>query len=589
MSISPDQGSDGICAYNFLVRELGYNADLTPDPSHSINNDMWLAFQEAGIKPQMLLWMIAFNIPQGPWHSDARWHEVRSALQELFSESDARSSPLFMAMAPSILQDPAYADIVEESGDPYDLLWQRLGAEHPFLTKGVKQVKSRFMSFLRKAKSELQVIHSRAFGYLYVCLEQGYLNDKNIEAINLPKVSPPEPATATTHPGKETMEERALRSSCANNMVVGCMQHNDQEAITYLKIAVEVVAPLEPWHSEQNVRLRSVSQAGPWMIEQLVGGFMQSVCSTVKVVSQEKSFLAIPLVLPSSPVPESERDEVIGASFQQDRYAQVLADGALALAGLRIQRNLWMLRGWPSRLVIALRAEFRPLVATALRRDYENFKAFSANVSGADGIDTICARSIFHLRAVMQDVLVLEQASWTVTDEFVGHIERCNSRIISSQICEDCFNRQKNGRKAPNRRGIVEKSWAIVSEKQVMDVVHKFDTPSVSAAPAVVEPLPPSVFRPHLPDTPKDFHQLVGFKSSPSWYSPGAASFGQAYSDLSLIEFAHHKNLHRFVRNRWLGEFCQAKHHILLRHVYDAAPSQWYFALRFVPDSCMIL
>lgn len=87
MSFAPDQGVDGVAAYYFPTRKLLANADFTPHMSHGANNDAWLCLSEIGIKSQVLLWLVTFNIPCGPWASVARFQECRAALREFYDPS----------------------------------------------------------------------------------------------------------------------------------------------------------------------------------------------------------------------------------------------------------------------------------------------------------------------------------------------------------------------------------------------------------------------------------------------------------------------------------------------------------------------
>lgn len=76
LCIAPDQGGDGICAYHFLSRRLPYCVDLAVDPSHGGNNDAWLVADALGLKGLLLLFLVAFNVPHGPWSEDARYRQA---------------------------------------------------------------------------------------------------------------------------------------------------------------------------------------------------------------------------------------------------------------------------------------------------------------------------------------------------------------------------------------------------------------------------------------------------------------------------------------------------------------------------------
>ena len=105
------------------------------------------------MKAQMLLWLVCFNIPMGPWSSDQRFHECKMVLNDLYKHHDARSTPVFISMSGKMLKDEKFRDL-EGEDDPLCALWNRMKAEDPWHTKGVKVVKSRFVAFAKKAEQE---------------------------------------------------------------------------------------------------------------------------------------------------------------------------------------------------------------------------------------------------------------------------------------------------------------------------------------------------------------------------------------------------------------------------------------------------
>lgn len=85
MSVAPDQGGDGVCALNFATRRLRMNIDITFDPSHGLNNDIWLAFGDTGLKAEMLLWLVCFNTAHGPWSEETRFVQCKQAMKDRFA------------------------------------------------------------------------------------------------------------------------------------------------------------------------------------------------------------------------------------------------------------------------------------------------------------------------------------------------------------------------------------------------------------------------------------------------------------------------------------------------------------------------
>lgn len=148
------------------------------------------------------------------------------------------------------------------------------------------------------------------------------------------------------------------------------------------------------------------------------------------------------------------------------------------------------------------------------------------------------------------------------------------------------FDRQKNSAKHPNRRGVVEKAWATLMQKQVLSQVHRYAEPSVCDDPVVAKPVQSETFRAPVLDCAAEFKGVSTFKQETDYYSPGGASYCQVYADLGLVEFVQQFSLHHCVQDLWLAELAQAKHHILIRHLYGEEPSPWYFVLRPNPGSC---
>jgi hypothetical protein len=312
-------------------------------------------FEDIGVRSNMLLWLITFNVPHGPYESDSRFQEARKVMDDVFANHEPRDCPLFKAMLPDMLNDAEYADLDAEE-DAEQAVWQRLKEQHPWHTKGSKLVKGRFMAFSRAARREVKHMTARGFGYLMACMEMNFITDKSLDKMVLLKAAGDEAAEMKTTSSKlETVEEKTVRKTGANNMMLAAIQCNNVDAKRLLRMVLELVAPSEEWHSEQNKRLRSTDESITWMIEQICGGFFAYLRDTIRTISSPASLAAVPFVLPGvGRVVEAEDNDVFN-SFREDHLASLMADGALQLACLRMCRCLWMLRGWPSRLVVALR------------------------------------------------------------------------------------------------------------------------------------------------------------------------------------------------------------------------------------------
>ncbi len=275
---------------------------------------------------------------------------------------------------------------------------------------------------------------------------------------------------------------------------------------------------------------------------------------------------------------------------EEDTYAALSGSLALSLVGHRLSRCWWMLRGWPARLVLCLGGDdLAKLVIALFRRDYDNFMELKRDIRVA-GAKEIVDRSIFNLKVVMQDVLILQSKGWKFDAEYREHLVKVNSRIISSQVCEDGFNRQKNWKKHPNRRGLVHGTYEALIKTKVADEVHHYTQPPPCATAVSRESDLRHEFYPQLSDMPKELFPIVSFDKKPKWYSSTGDSYTKPFADLNLLDFALRHGLKNNISDAWLGQIFDATHQILVRHRHVPGQiSRWFFPMLHVPGSSNFL
>lgn len=174
LSVSPDQGGDGLAAYRCLTRRLKYNIDMTADPSHGANNDLWLFLDGIGLKGLMLQFLISFNTPHGPWAEDTRCAQALTAFSQLLETSKPTDVPLFMECVSDMIEEKRDTEFIF-GADPAQALLDDLRLNHPWKVKGSQCVRSRFLAFTREAKKELKQYSARQIDYQHLCLEMGWL------------------------------------------------------------------------------------------------------------------------------------------------------------------------------------------------------------------------------------------------------------------------------------------------------------------------------------------------------------------------------------------------------------------------------
>lgn len=348
LSLSPDQGADGVSAICFMVHHLRCVVDVAFDPSHACWNDMLSGIKGAHLYEHLLLSMIRLNVPCGPWSEDMRYKQCVQGLQELLLTEGAESSPLFQAFLPEMLAEPAGRDLQGRPDAP-TAMWRRLAEDNPFSTKGSKVVLGRFMDVLRRSKAELQHFHQRRFIYLYVALEGDMLSGSNFVKLAL---GSGQRSLKSTDSKRESSEEAALRKACCNQLALATMfmLDPDTEMIEWLLVAT--TEPWEQWHGRQNAVLRSCADSLPWLQQQLTGGFLETAAATFRATSNELTLKMCQFALPHRGLPVHNNDE--GGVQRENDMSAHMAHLVLGINFARLRRCAWMLLGWSARSALFL-------------------------------------------------------------------------------------------------------------------------------------------------------------------------------------------------------------------------------------------
>jgi hypothetical protein len=154
LQVSPDQGSDGLCALNCLARAKGVNVDVAFDPSHGCHRDVIAIIKQADLWQHELLIMLSWNARHGPWMSKARAEQVTSCMKEFFALMTPDSCELFQAMLRPMLRDRCEEDCITDA-DINEKTWTRLmeldGIMH---NKGEHISLNRFMGMLSEGRRQ---------------------------------------------------------------------------------------------------------------------------------------------------------------------------------------------------------------------------------------------------------------------------------------------------------------------------------------------------------------------------------------------------------------------------------------------------
>ena len=589
LSIGADMGPDIVAGVAALQRKYMINVDYTPDTSHGVHNDIWLAGTDAGLKSFMYTLLLTINVPVGPWCEDARFCQVVQALDELLANENPHTCPLFMELFPRIVQETG-KDSYDVQGNLEQQIWNELRSNSPWTLKGTKVVKSRFLGLISTWRKEAKWWSRRLFGYLYTCLELGFMPapTQKLDKLKVKDTAGKEAEKPGTSAKKESSEEEAVRKACSNQMVLGTMFLADPSNLSTLHIILEATAAVEAWHHEQNVALRSVDDSAAWVTAQVDGAFMQHMCDVFKALGQE-SLHTIGFQLPTW----TQGCKIDEEDLQRDEaMAEHLGDFTIALVMHRLKRSLWLLSGWMCRSTLFLHAEEARAKAAVqeFKEDYLLFQRLKENPDDLAMFSKLAGRSMFQLVCYEQLAELLCQANWNLTPEVKGFVEQASKRIISSQLAEDGFNRQKNAPKYQNRRGNRETAFDTLLQTRVLGEVHRYDEIRHDDAELQRDKvIADQAFAPDRASCSFDFSGISSPAPTPTWYSPGADRWAQPLFDLHLVRQAAKNGWEAFLKDAWLGALLDKRHHIVIRAKPDTENRGWLFPLCAMSGSAVLV
>lgn len=94
LTITPDQGPDGLAALYYLRYGQSMNVDVIYDLNHGVWRDQDLATKEIGQTSWTHLMVVCYNLLHSPWGSEARFCALREATEEYMRTADERC-PLY--------------------------------------------------------------------------------------------------------------------------------------------------------------------------------------------------------------------------------------------------------------------------------------------------------------------------------------------------------------------------------------------------------------------------------------------------------------------------------------------------------------
>lgn len=435
LTVCWDQDSTNLSAGHWLMYAKKAAIDIQWDPNHGAWNDVRGSAKEAGYLPFLLGLLLVWNLPHGPWQDDLRSTQFQEALD---------LPPLVAARASSLLQESGKAHLLSSPG-ALEQMWNEFRPANPFSKKGSNTCLNRFMSLTKQGQEELKHWSFRLAAYELVAMESGMLSGAKFQKAILGR-SGVGIGSGRGYPGGHDKPktrfgvDRALRSSCANALVMAVCLLNEPLAWRRLAQFVEITGHISRWHSQASEKCRSVSCCQMWLRHQCMGGCMNN-----------NGCIWSSLMLPASVArqgfwtPHQDRDAPSPATTcMEDGLAEEVGTLALSLIRLRLIRTLPLTSGWPN---CAGRLLEDPQSAEAeagrILGCFVAFERLKASQGEHDFLRSLVNRSLFQRPVVLMLVKGLQESRGAISQRLRDVLSRHLNKCTSTTVIEDCFNSMK--------------------------------------------------------------------------------------------------------------------------------------------------
>ena len=120
--------------------------------------------------------MISWNLFFGPDKEEFRYHQMKQHLQHLYSTATPATTPLFVELAPRIIEAMVRLNYEFSSDSPKeDQAWKWLAQRAAFLKTGKRAHRARFQSVSATCAANVDYWAIQLFERTYVALEEDFL------------------------------------------------------------------------------------------------------------------------------------------------------------------------------------------------------------------------------------------------------------------------------------------------------------------------------------------------------------------------------------------------------------------------------
>lgn len=592
LRVASDTGSDMVSGLMFLAYN-GFAVEGIWDPIHGAHADFSRCLKHTRNYAFALLLLVAWNLSYAPFDSGHRHHQILQSV-ESYLEKHSKTCPLLDHFLDDILAEAGMLDHRHED-DIHDQVVNMVRS-HPFLQRrGRKAGMTRFLGLLFSAEDEVQVWSLRLLGWLYYGLQAHLFTKETFTAL----VKKKQALTATMQSEAEEagssmrIEDRAvanrLRNICSSGLQTAVLLYTDDISKVRVQIFLQFGSPLKEWMGMCSKNCRSVDTCAEWSQAQLSGHYFIHLLKMLRVMTDFEKLEAIGIKqnMPQG-LPQNDQHPFVA---EQDEFCELAGSFAMTLLRFRLQRFIYIARGWPYRACMFALPDQAGLVAPIL----EQLRTDKAHCCTLAGMTTRTARamqkrSLFSLVTVQHVYEVCKPSGFRLplSDRARAFFFRRSRVPVTSLLCEDALQRERlaeGGHRGGNRSVSRLHVWSTLVQRKVTSNVHKYAEVPVSAASESRMQLPGDQFQQKMSKCTPELKKVVSTSQTPPpWYSPSAANIHQAAVDLALLDFLDKMQNWGLMEQAWLSELGNGWP-MIVKHRDEA---QWHFALGCVGGTMVL-
>ena len=382
-----DQGSDGICATQTLDSVDGpilANLKADHDKSHGYHRDFVLIDGKMQQKSQRAAYRLARNCHLGPYGTAARYQELRQCWQDYKAVMSAESCNVLASLLPEFLDD---SDEMHRLCEPdiLQVIWQRHDQFRLYHFHGSEEDAARFLSDHIQSKKVTPLQTHYFYAYFILMFMQNKLNGtklsdkfKDLHIVKKAKITPL--ADSSIKIGSKADKRDAPVDH--NQAHLAFLTFGNFEYKMFERSKIEVRDPYFRHHSHLNSKLRDVREVPSWEVDQILGGAWNPCYESLGILYSLDVLHHCGIFIGKAD--EFHAKLVLDHPFVrwQAELSEFIGKYAVRLYGLRLKRELPLLRGWPKLEVLCIKPELQFKCLDQFRADLEGFKMISAFKKG---------------------------------------------------------------------------------------------------------------------------------------------------------------------------------------------------------------